>query len=70
MYRTGPGCCGNDGSMCGFEFTYNGTMPKEKDWIQVIGTLHTYEENGQTFLTLDASSVKVMDKRGAETVYR
>lgn len=68
VYRTGPGCCGNDGSMCGFEFTWNGNMPKDNDWIEVVGSLRTYEEDGWTFLTLDANSVTVMDERGAETV--
>ena len=70
VYRTGPGCCGNDGSRCGFEFTFDGKMPKANDWIQVIGKLRTYEEDGTTYLTLDAKSVKVMDIRGAETVYQ
>ena len=68
VYRKGPGCCGNDGSMCGFEFTYNGDMPEDNDWIEVIGTLRTYDEDGRTFLTLDAVKVTVMAKRGAETV--
>ena len=68
VYRVGPGCCGNDGSMCGFEFTYNGDMPKDNDWIEVTGALRSYEENGKVYLTLDANSVKVLDVRGAETV--
>lgn len=70
VYRTGPGCCGNDGSMCGFEFTYKGDIPNKNEWIEVIGTLRTYEEEGNTYLTLDVCSLKVMDKSGAETVYR
>jgi putative membrane protein len=70
VYRIGPGCCGNDGSMCGFEITYKGELPRKNDWIEVIGKLRTYEENGNTFLALDVSSLKIMDKRGAETVYR
>ena len=70
VYRTGPGCCGNDGSMCGFEFTWSGEMPKGNDWIQVIGTLRTYTEGEDTYLTLDAQSVTVLEKRGAETVYQ
>ena len=70
VYRTGPGCCGNDGSMCGFEFTWDGDMPKDKDWIEVVGSLRTYNEDGYDYLTLDAKSVTVMDERGAETVYQ
>lgn len=70
VYRTGPGCCGNDGSMCGFEFTWSGEMPKDNDWIEVVGKLRTYEEDGYTYLTLDAESVTVLDVRGAENVYQ
>ena len=68
VYRVGPGCCGNDGSMCGFEFTWDGQMPKDNDWIEVVGSLRSYDEDGWTYLTLDAESVTVMDVRGAETV--
>lgn len=70
VYRTGPGCCGNDGSMCGFEFTFNGNMPKKNDWICVEGILGTYEENGNNYLSLNAKSVTVLETRGAETVYQ
>jgi len=70
VYRTGPGCCGNDGSMCGFEFTWGEDMPEEDDWIEVVGSLRTYEEDGWSYLTLDAKSVTVMEERGAETVYQ
>jgi putative membrane protein len=70
VYRTGPGCCGNDGSMCGFEFTYDEDMPVDNDWIEVVGTLRTYEEEGYTYLTLDADRVTVLDTRGAETVFQ
>lgn len=70
VFRTGPGCCGNDGSMCGFEFTWAGDMPKDDDWIEVVGILRTYEDDGWTYLTLDAKSVTIMEKRGAESVYQ
>jgi len=70
VYRVGPGCCGNDGSMCGFEFTWDGEMPQDNDWIEVIGTLNKYDLDGQTYLTLKASSVTKMAVRGAENVYR
>lgn len=70
VYRTGPGCCGNDGSMCGFEFTWGGDMPNDNDWIEVVGSLRTYEEDGWSYLTLDAKSVTVMEERGAEIVYQ
>jgi putative membrane protein len=52
----------------GFEFTYKGNMPKDNDWIEVIDVPHTYNENGQTLLTLDADSAIISSKRGAETI--
>jgi len=69
VYRQGPGCCGNDGSMCGFEFTTkDGEYPNENDWIEVVGTLDQYDEDGIQYLTIRADSVKVKDERGAEIV--
>ncbi|MBQ6380245.1 MAG: hypothetical protein IJJ41_01405 [Clostridia bacterium] len=84
VYRQGPGCCGNDGSMCGFEFTsadgtYPDYVPKEGDapaahpWIKVVGTLEQYyeDQNGQQtgpFYTLKNATYEVMTTRGAEVV--
>ncbi|ADZ84942.1 TIGR03943 family putative permease subunit [Cellulosilyticum lentocellum] len=70
VYRTGPGCCNNDGSMCGFEFTTSDTIPEENDWIEVIGTLESYEENGYTYLTLRDAEVTIKTERGQEVVYQ
>ena len=80
VYRQGPGCCGNDGSMCGFEFktidgTYPDYTPKSGDdnaahpWIQVIGTLEQYYE-GETgpYYTLNNATYQVMSTRGSEIV--
>lgn len=66
VYRQGPGCCGTDGGMCGFEFTYDGIMPEDNDWIEVTGILTKYEENGVTYLSLEAESVRVKEERGSE----
>lgn len=68
VYRVGPGCCGNDGAMCGFEFTSGGEYPQENDWIEVVGTLEVYEENGNKFLTLSNSKITVKQERGLEVV--
>jgi putative membrane protein len=68
VYRVGPGCCGNDGSMCGFEFLTTGDLPVENDWIEVVGTLEQYEENGDVYLTLNDSTVTVKQERGKENV--
>lgn len=71
VYRVGPGCCGNDGSMCGFEFSWDSADTlTDNDWIEVVGILDSYEEDGYTFLTLRAQSVTVKDERGEETVYQ
>jgi uncharacterized membrane protein YcgQ (UPF0703/DUF1980 family) len=69
VYRNGPGCCGNDGAMCGFEFLWKGPLPKENDWIEVTGVLKPYVDKNITFLRLTASSVKVMPVRGNINVY-
>lgn len=67
VYRFGPGCCGYDG-IAGFEVSWEGSLPKENDWVEAIGTLGTYEENGVEYLRIELSSLKVMETRGAETV--
>lgn len=70
VYRNGPGCCGNDGAMCGFEFeNTNKVTLKDDDWIEVTGVLETYEENGLSFLRLANCTVTVMKKRGNINVY-
>lgn len=71
VYRIGPGCCGNDGDMCGFEFEYEGkSLPKEKDWIEVEGTLDYYNVNGYEYLTIKNANVNIKDERGEESVYQ
>lgn len=68
IYRVGPGCCGNDGAMCGFEFVTEETLPKDKDWIKVKGILEEYEEAGQMYLRLKDCTVTVMEQRGKENI--
>jgi hypothetical protein len=71
VIRYGPGCCGNDGN-AGFEVIWN--TQQEKDypgadaWVEAIGTLKTYEEDGYPYLYLALTSLNVLDKRGAEFV--
>ncbi|MDO5294197.1 MAG: hypothetical protein Q4F05_15770 [bacterium] len=67
VYRNGPGCCGTDG-MCGFEILYNGTMPVENDWIDVVGVLEEIVDDGETYLALNVSSLTVKTERGSENV--
>ena len=68
VYRVGPGCCGDDGEMCGFEFEYDGDLPEENDWIEVEGVLGYYEVDGNQYLTLKDSKMTVKDERGKEEV--
>ncbi len=68
VYRVGPGCCGNDGAMCGFEFTSSDEYPQDNEWIEVVGILEAYEENNNSFLTLSNSKIIVKQERGLETV--
>ncbi|MGI6746227.1 MAG: hypothetical protein ACOX45_08870 [Acutalibacteraceae bacterium] len=41
---------------------------RENDWIEVVGTLEVYEENGNKFLTLSNSKITVKQERGLEVV--
>ena len=70
VYRQGPGCCGNDGTIAGFEIAYDGIEPKDNDWIEVIGVLEEYEEEDSKYLILKADSVRVQSERGAEVLYQ
>lgn len=51
-------------TMCGLEFYYNGDLPKENDWIKVVGKLE--EQDG--YLIINADSVEIMEDRGREKV--
>lgn len=67
VVRNGPGCCTND-DLAGFEFRWDGEMPEENDWIEVVGTLVWVEEGGEQFLCLNLSSLTVLEERGLERV--
>jgi uncharacterized membrane protein YcgQ (UPF0703/DUF1980 family) len=73
VLRYGPGCCGSDGN-AGFEVAWNEqaaagkAYPNIDDWVEAIGVLKTYEENGYPYLYLALSELTVLDKRGAEYV--
>ncbi|GHV82947.1 hypothetical protein AGMMS50212_02870 [Spirochaetia bacterium] len=73
VLRYGPGCCGSDGN-AGFEVAWNKqtaaskTYPNIDDWVEAVGVLKTYEEDGNPYLYLALSELNVLDKRGAEYV--
>jgi zinc transport system permease protein len=72
VLRYGPGCCGFDGN-AGFEVAWDASpeaapYPAEDDWVEAVGVLKTYEEDGYPYLYLALSSIEVLDQRGAEFV--
>jgi uncharacterized membrane protein YcgQ (UPF0703/DUF1980 family) len=70
VLRYGPGCCGNDGS-AGFEVAWDTPekdYPMEDDWVEAVGVLENYEEDGYPYLYLRLSSLTVKQERGAEFV--
>lgn len=71
VIRYGPGCCGTDMN-CGFEVIWldgEADYPEDDAWVEVEGVLGFVEgENGYKFLRLDMTSLKVLEKRGLETV--
>ncbi|MDR0383155.1 MAG: hypothetical protein LBH50_04130 [Spirochaetaceae bacterium] len=70
VLRYGPGCCGYDGT-AGFEVKWaddDRVYPAEDDWVEAVGVLDSYDEDGYPYIYLSLSSLTVMDERGAETV--
>jgi hypothetical protein len=67
VIRYGPGCCGYDGN-AGFEVVWDGDYPKQDDWVEAVGVLEIYEEEGYEYLRVRLSSLTVLDTRGAEYV--
>lgn len=67
VYRRGPGCCGNDG-WGGFLLFYDGELPKENDWIEVVGTPEIVKKDQFVELFLNVTSIQVLNQRGSEFV--
>ena len=70
VLRYGPGCCGFDGN-AGFEVAWDEEAPPypvEDDWVEAVGVLKSYEEDGYPYLYLALSSLQVLDRRGVEFV--
>jgi zinc transport system permease protein len=70
VIRYGPGCCGYDGN-AGFEVAWDQsrrTYPSEDAWVEAVGVLSSYEEDGFPYLYLALSDLTVKEKRGAEFV--
>jgi zinc transport system permease protein len=73
VLRYGPGCCGNDGN-AGFEVAWDkdqgpaNPYPNPDDWVEAVGTLKYYQEDGYSYLYIALASLNVLDERGAEYV--
>ncbi|MDR1108900.1 MAG: hypothetical protein LBL19_07690 [Spirochaetaceae bacterium] len=73
VIRYGPGCCGSDGN-AGFEVAWDnpspdsGDYPEEDAWVEAVGVLDSYDENGYPYLYLSLASLTVKEPRGAEFV--
>jgi zinc transport system permease protein len=70
VIRYGPGCCGYDGN-AGFEVAWDQfrrTYPAEDAWVEAVGVLSSYEEDGFPYLYLALSDLNVKETRGAEFV--
>jgi uncharacterized membrane protein YcgQ (UPF0703/DUF1980 family) len=71
VIRYGPGCCGIDAN-CGFEVAWVGddtaVYPANNEWVEVLGKLDFYEEDGYKYLRINLSSLTVLCERGAEYV--
>jgi hypothetical protein len=72
VIRYGPGCCGYDGN-AGFEVAWDSSgegkkYPEEDAWVEAVGKLRSYEENGYPYLYLSLVSLTVQKTRGAEFV--
>jgi zinc transport system permease protein len=71
VLRYGPGCCGNDGN-AGFEVAWDSASaapyPGIDEWVEALGKLKYYEEDGYPYLYIALSSLRVLEERGAEFI--
>ncbi|GHU19349.1 hypothetical protein FACS1894163_12110 [Spirochaetia bacterium] len=70
VLRYGPGCCGSDGN-AGFEVAWDEadkSYPNDDDWVEAVGVLKTYEEDGYPYLYIALSNLTILDERGEEFV--
>jgi hypothetical protein len=43
-------------------------MPQEDEWVEAVGTLKSYEEDGYPYLYISLSSLSIKETRGTEFV--
>lgn len=69
VIRYGPGCCGLHDN-AGFEVSWDGNWPQQNDWVEAVGVLEIYEEDGWEILRLSLTALTILDVRGAERVFQ
>ena len=67
IYRTSPGCCGNDG-IAGLDVSWNGELPDSGSWVKGNGVLKKYNKNDKEHLILRLTSLEILENRGKEFV--
>lgn len=69
VYRRSPGCCGSDG-ITGFalEIPEGIEIPKENEWIKVLGRPIKTNNNGMPSVNLRVISIEKPETRGLEFV--
>ena len=65
--RHGPACCVDD-DIVGFQILNYETKPQINDWIEVIGTVETYDVNGYTAVYIKVTSLNIKEDHGLEYV--
>jgi hypothetical protein len=64
-------CCPSDNASAGFEVRWDDaskTFPKKNDWVEAVGILEEYDDDGIPSLRLALTSLTVLAKRGKEKV--
>ena len=64
-------CCG-PGGMVGFELRFPDHIrpPEEEAWVELIGRLERFDEDGEDFVRLYVVAITVLEERGLEIVVR
>jgi uncharacterized membrane protein YcgQ (UPF0703/DUF1980 family) len=66
VIRYGPGCCPGVDNVAGFEVVWDKNYPQNNDWVEVIGVLEEYVQNGNNYIRLALTSLIVRNTRGSE----
>jgi uncharacterized membrane protein YcgQ (UPF0703/DUF1980 family) len=68
VIRNGPGCCPGIDNTAGFEVDWTQSYPKSNEWVEAVGVLEKYDEDGAEYVRLALSSLTVLPERGEDYV--